>query len=177
MNIGESHIKQITTQSYAKSPQIQGVEIKELPFYLTEDGSFLEIVRFHDDGTLKDFPHFSPKQISQAVLLPGSIKAFHLHYNQADLWFIHPRCQFLVGLFDVREDSDTYEFQMRITLGGGKARLLYIPPGVAHGLANLTQEKQSMIYFTDQFFDASNPDEHRLSHDYLGTDFWEIHPG
>ena len=66
---------------------------------------------------------------------------------------------------------------MRFALGAGKARLLFIPRGVAHGVANLSSRPASIIYFVNRAFDAENPDEHRLPWDVIGAAFWSIQPG
>jgi dTDP-4-dehydrorhamnose 3,5-epimerase len=66
---------------------------------------------------------------------------------------------------------------MRLVLGSGKARLLLIPRGVAHGVANLSSQPAAVIYFVNQAFNLERPDEHRLPYDLLGEDFWSIRPG
>ena len=88
-----------------------------------------------------------------------------------------PYDRILVGLLDARKDSPTYNRSMRLVLGAGRAQALYIPRGVAHGLANLWQNPASMIYFVNQCFDPNNPDEHRLPWNTLGEDFWTIRKG
>jgi dTDP-4-dehydrorhamnose 3,5-epimerase len=108
---------------------------------------------------------------------PGTIKAWHLHQRQDDLWFVPPHDRLLVGLLDAREHSPTYRGRQRIVMGAGRARLLLIPRGVAHGVANLSGRPASVIYFVNQPFDPQNPDEHRLPHDLVGEDFWRITPG
>jgi dTDP-4-dehydrorhamnose 3,5-epimerase len=108
---------------------------------------------------------------------PGTIKAWHLHERQDDLWFVPPQSRLLVGLLDVREGSPSYDVPMRFVMGAGKARLLFIPRGVAHGVANLTQQPASVLYFATEPFNSAHPDEHRLPWDTLGPDFWTIQPG
>jgi dTDP-4-dehydrorhamnose 3,5-epimerase len=110
-------------------------------------------------------------------MLPGTIKAFHLHFNQEDVWFVMPYDRLLIGLFDARENSKTYKQSMRFVMGAGRAQILYLPRGVAHGLANIWQQPANMIYFVNQQFDANQPDEQRLPWDTLGADFWEIKKG
>jgi dTDP-4-dehydrorhamnose 3,5-epimerase len=105
-------------------------------------------------------------------LLPSAIKGWHLHYNQEDIWFVFPDSHLLVGLWDLREDSPTKNQTMRITLGGGKSQLLYIPRGVAHGTVNLSSRNADLIYFINQQFSLDQPDEHRIPWDTLGEDFW-----
>ena len=66
---------------------------------------------------------------------------------------------------------------MRFVLGAGVAQLLIIPPGVAHGAANVWENPVTMVYFTDQTFNQGNPDERRLPHDLFGEDFWTLKKG
>lgn len=175
--VGEQYRDALHTQSYEPGKRIDGVEIVELRLFGDEGGDFCEITRFVQDGTLTALGEYKPAQISYSYIEPGTIKALHLHRNQDDLWFVPPGDRLLVGLLDVREDSPTYREQMRLTLGAGKARLLYIPRGVAHGVANLSPRPASIIYFVNQAFNAQEPDEHRLPFDLLGDDFWTIRPG
>ncbi|HMP50158.1 spore coat protein [bacterium] len=176
-SIGNDFSKDLSVQDYSKKPVIEGVQIINLNLFVEDGGCLTEIVRLDDNGNLQILPDFKVKQSTFSQMLPGTIKAFHLHYNQEDCWFIMPHDRVLVGLFDARKDSPTYNKTMRFVLGAGRAQLLYIPRGVAHGLANLWQKPASMIYFVNQCFDPNQPDEQRLPWDTLGEDFWEIKKG
>ena len=175
--IGTEYKQDISVQEYTRKPAIEGVQIIDLKLFVDDGGCLAEIVRLDDQGNLELLPEFKVKQSTFSQMLPGTIKAFHLHYNQEDCWFIMPHDRVLVGLFDARKDSPTYNNTMRFVLGAGRAQLLYIPRGVAHGLANLWQKPSSMIYFVNQLFDPAEPDERRLPWDTLGADFWEIKKG
>jgi dTDP-4-dehydrorhamnose 3,5-epimerase len=83
----------------------------------------------------------------------------------------------LVGLLDVRQGSRTTEALMRITLGVAAATLLYIPRGVAHGVANVDTRPGMLVYLANTAFDPNLPDEHRLPYDALGAEFWSKQPG
>jgi dTDP-4-dehydrorhamnose 3,5-epimerase len=175
--IGSEYRGLASTQSYDARSSIDGVTITDLPVFSDEGGDFCEVTRFAPDGTLSLAPGYRPAQISYSLMEAGQIKALHLHRRQDDLWFVPPAHRLLVGLLDVREDSPTYRTPMRLVLGAGKGRLLFIPRGVAHGIANVSTGKGSIIYFTNAAFDPDSPDEHRLPHDLLGADFWTIRPG
>ena len=175
--VGSLYRHGVTTQSYAPKRRVEGVQIVDLQLFSDEGGDFCEVTRFLSDGTLSPLPGFRPAQISYSFMEPGTIKAWHLHRRQDDLWFVPPSPRLLVGLLDVREDSPTYQISMRLALGTGRARLLYIPKGVAHGVANLATHSASLIYFVDRPFDPDEPDEHRLPYDLLGAEFWTIQPG
>jgi dTDP-4-dehydrorhamnose 3,5-epimerase len=175
--VRERYRAAVSTQSYASRPRIEGVQLIDLSLFSDEGGDFCEVTRFLEDGRLSHLPGYRPAQISYSLMEPGTIKAFHLHRNQDDLWFVPPGDRLLIGLLDVREGSATRDLSMRLVLGAGKARLLFVPRGVAHGVANLSPRPASVIYFVTQAFDAQNPDEHRLPYDLLGPDFWTIQPG
>lgn len=175
--IGTDYAKDLSVQDYSKKTTIEGVQLINLNLFVDDGGCLAEIVRLDDDGNLKLLPEFKVRQSTFSQMLPNTIKAFHLHYNQEDVWFIMPTDRLLIGLFDARKDSPTYKQTMRFVLGAGRAQILYIPRGVAHGLANVWQKPAHMIYFVNQHFDANNPDEHRLPWDTLGEDFWHIKKG
>jgi len=167
----------ITTQEYKRQAPIEGVRVIDLRLMLDDGGSFAELVRFNETGSLEAIPDFQVRQCSFSQVLPGAIKAFHLHYNQEDVWFVAPSDRLLIGLIDTRAQSPTLDGVMRIVLGAGRAQLLYIPRGVAHGCANLWPQASSVFYFVNQQFNINDPDERRLPYDIVGRDFWTITPG
>lgn len=175
--IGREYVNDLSVQDYSKKTQIEGVQIIPLNLFVDDGGALAEILRFDDQGNLQILPEFKVKQTTFSQMMPGTIKAFHLHYNQEDVWFVMPYDRMLIGLFDARKDSKTYEKSMRFVLGAGRAQALYIPRGVAHGLANVWQQPANMIYFVNQCFDPNNPDEQRLPWNTLGDDFWDIRKG
>lgn len=166
----------VTVQSYSPKQKIDGVQMVDNPIFSGEDGTFEELARF-DDGMMLKFPDFQIKQINRSIVLPGAIKAWHLHYNQEDIWYVPPQDFILLGLWDVREKSPTSGISQKIVMGAGRARLVYIPRGVAHGAANVSHKESTLIYFVNQCFDAENPDEQRLQWDLLGNDFWTAEKG
>jgi dTDP-4-dehydrorhamnose 3,5-epimerase len=177
LSISTDFRDKVTTQEYGKRQSIDGFKIIDLKLMTDDGGSFTELARIDETGHLEAYPEFHVRQISYSLLLPGAIKAFHLHFCQEDVWFVPPADRLLVGLIDVRADSATRGISMRIPLGGGKAQLLVIPRGVGHGVANLGTVPASIFYFVSQQFDINDPDERRLPYDCLGKDFWSIQPG
>lgn len=110
-------------------------------------------------------------------MVPNTIKAYHIHFNQDDAWFATPNNRILVNLHDIREGSPTFGVHMKLHLGGCKNQLLRIPHGVAHGAANPYTTDQVLFYATSEQFSPTNPDEHRLAWDSFGADVWEITKG
>jgi dTDP-4-dehydrorhamnose 3,5-epimerase len=165
--------KKLFVQDYSKKPVIEGVKIVELRNFVGEDGDFGELMRLTETGESQEFPGFFPRQISRSKVISGSIKAWHIHFAQEDIWHILPGDNLIVGLWDVRKNSPTKDVTMRLALGGGKAHLVYIPRGVAHGASNVSDNPATILYFVNAQFDMNNPDEIRLPWDALGEDFWE----
>lgn len=175
--IGQNFAADLSVQDYSKKTAIEGVQIIQLNMFVDDGGSMAEIIRLDDNGNSLLIPDFKVKQSNFSQLMPNTIKAFHLHYNQEDLWFVMPTDRALVGLVDTRKQSPTYQKTMRFVLGAGRAQALYIPRGVAHGVANIWTQPASMIYLVNQLFNLENPDEQRLPWNTLGEDFWEIKKG
>lgn len=171
-----AYAKILTTQEYGRNLSIAGVIVTPISYYKDDTGEFAELGRFKS-GKLEGIDGFVIAQVSTSVLLPGAVKAFHIHFDQTDAWFVSPHERLLVGLLDTRKDSPTADQKVRMTLGAGTANLLVIPPGVAHGAANPWETPVTMTYFTDRQFNPGNPDEHRLPYDLFGKEFWELKKG
>lgn len=164
-------------QDYTSAPIIDGVKVIELKNHIGEGGDFSELMRVTSNGEMESVPGFNLRQVNRSSMLPGTVKAWHFHLSQEDVWYVPPSGNLLVGLWDLRKNSTTSDVKMRLTLGAGTSRLLLIPRGVAHGAANLSMNPVELFYFMNQQFDIKNPDEHRLPWDAAGRDekgkgFW-----
>jgi dTDP-4-dehydrorhamnose 3,5-epimerase len=176
-DFGADYRDHITTQQYGGTPKIDGVRLIDLRLMADDGGSFAELIRLDENGCVEALPEFKVRQSSYSQVLPGAIKAFHLHFGQEDIWFVPPPDRLLVGLIDCRTASPTYNASMRLVLGAGKAQLLYIPRGVAHGCGNIGVVPATILYYVNQKFDIADPDERRLPWDILGDAFWQMAPG
>ena len=171
-DIDEKARGKIYIQDYSAKPTIEGVKIIPVKNYISEDGDFSEIIRM-EKGKVAGLEDFEVVQLNRSRLLPGSIKGWHLHFQQEDIFYLPPSDFLLVGLWDLRRNSKTNGISMKITLGAGQSSLLYVPRGVAHGMANVSNQDIELFYFVNQQFDFENPDERRLPWDSLGADFWQ----
>ena len=171
-DVSENLQSKISVQDYSKKPVIDGVKIVDVKNFVGEDGDFSELFRINENGEVDNFPGFKIAQINRSKLIPGAIKAWHLHFNQDEIWHVVPSNRLVVGLWDVRANSATNNVSMKIVLGGGISKLLYIPRGVAHGCANFTKKDAELFYFVSNQFDINNPDEKRFKWDENGADFW-----
>ena len=178
MDISPDAKRAFQLQSYGPAVTIEGVGLVTLARHADDGGSLTELARL-TDGRVEGLADFTVRQVNYSELAPGTIKAFHLHVRQTDVWYVPPGDRMLVVLLDTRQGSRTEGARMRLVLGDGASRLLRIPPGVAHGVRNLGPATGRVIYFTDVHFSAepSSCDEGRLPWDFAGADVWEVTRG
>lgn len=160
-------------QDYSSQTIIDGVQIINLKSFPSDEGDFAELIRFNENGEFEQVPGFKIAQMNRTRLFPGSIKAWHMHQQQDEIWYVSPYQQLLMGLWDARRDSPTANKTMRITIGGGRSQMVYVPRGVAHGSANYSTQEVELFYFVNQKFNLDKPDELRLHWDVIGADFWK----
>jgi dTDP-4-dehydrorhamnose 3,5-epimerase len=171
----------LTRQSYASRSPIAGVVLSEVTVARSADGLFAEMARIDEHGGVQGLEAFRPVQWNWSLLQPGAVKAWHIHFDQDDLFIVPPDSTLLVGLVDLRRDSAAAArpTPQRLVLGAGRAYRLLIPRGVAHGLANLGAAPQAILYAVNRFFttDAERTDEWRLPWDQFGAEFWSMGRG
>ncbi|MCS6956472.1 MAG: dTDP-4-dehydrorhamnose 3,5-epimerase family protein [Patescibacteria group bacterium] len=177
LNIIDKIKNKIFVQDYSKKPIIEGVKIFDIKRFVGEDGTFEEITRINEKGCLEVFSEFKLCQINRSKILPGAVKAWHIHYYQEDIWYVGPEDHMILGLWDLRENSSTKDLKMRIVMGATYSRLVYIPRGVAHGVVNVSNKEGTIIYFVNNQFNFQDPDERRLPWDIIGADFWQPEKG
>jgi dTDP-4-dehydrorhamnose 3,5-epimerase len=121
-------------------------------------GFLMELLRSDDDL----FTEFG--QSTFTVAYPGTIKGFHYHENQDDLWFVATG-KALVVLHDLRPKSPTYKQTDTLHAGEGDYKLILVPKGVAHGYKVLSKEPVMLFYHTTEPYNQEKPDEKRLAWD------------
>lgn len=90
--------------------------------------------------------------------IAGCLVGLHYHLHQADYWYV-PFGHARVVLHDLRQGSSTDGATQMIDLGevGGGANEhlgVYIPPGVAHGFASLTD--MAITYLVDGYYNPAD---------------------
>ncbi len=168
---------ELSVQDYSQKLTIEGVKIVNLKRFSGEDGTFEDLLRIDQKGAFELFPEIMIRQINRSKLLPGCIKAWHLHFKQEDIWYIPPEDHMILGLWDVREGSTTKDMTMKVVMGNGVSKVVLIPRGVAHGVVNLGKKSGEIFYFMNNQYDISDPDEQRLPWDRKGAAFWEVEKG
>jgi dTDP-4-dehydrorhamnose 3,5-epimerase len=148
---------------------IGGVRIQLLKIWPDDRGYFLEIIR-SGQGLAHAFPREST-QVSAALSYPGTIKAFHYHRYQTDLWA--PVSGMLqVSLVDLRTGSPTFGARNTMYIGALRPWQVLIPPGVGHGYKIVGVDPALLVYVTDRLYDPA--DEGRIAYDNPRINYdWE----
>ena len=129
---------------------IEGVVLRKLLTNTDDRGFFREIIRVTDEFFKEGFG-----QWSHSLMFDGVIKAWHYHHIQTDWWYVATGV-LRVGLFDLREDSLSYNEAMDFYMGDLQpAKVVKIPPGVAHGCKTI-QGPVNLFYVTSHVY---NPDD------------------
>jgi dTDP-4-dehydrorhamnose 3,5-epimerase len=148
---------------------IEGVRLKPYDLWPDDRGYFLEVIRMQQ-GLAGAFPP-ETTQVSAALSYPATIKAFHFHRLQTDLW-VPMLGMFQVALVDLRADSPTFGLKNTLYLGSLRPWQLLIPPGVGHGYKVIGEGPGVLVYVTNRLY---NPhDEGRIPYDDSSIQYdWE----
>jgi dTDP-4-dehydrorhamnose 3,5-epimerase len=131
-----------------ESASIAGVYVVEPDVHGDERGRFIETYRrsWFPLGREMVQGNRSDKQA-------GALVGLHYHLHQADYWLV-PRGLARVVLHDLRQGSPTEGKTDAFEIGEADSRGVFIPPGVAHGFAALTD--MTITYLVDSYY---NPDD------------------
>lgn len=136
---------------------IDGVCVREMKNLVKSGGDVLcEIFRrdwMLDDGDVD--------QVFQNVMSPGSISAWHVHRFTADRLFASQGVLQIV-LFDGRENSPSHGRLNEFRFGAVRPALVIIPPGVFHGVRNISHEPALLLNLVNRAYRYEDPDHWRL---------------
>jgi dTDP-4-dehydrorhamnose 3,5-epimerase len=149
--------------------RIDGVEIRPYDLWPDDRGYFLEVIRMRQ-GLASDFP-VETTQVSAALSYPGTIKAFHFHKYQTDLW-VPAQGMFQIALVDLRAASPTYGLKNTFYAGALKPWQVRIPPGVGHGYKVIGEGPAMLVYVTNRLYNPQ--DEGRIPYNDSSISYdWE----
>src|SRR5580658_9035160 len=150
--------------------RIEGVEIRPYDLWPDDRGYFLEVTRLRQ-GLAADFPP-ETTQVSAALSYPGTIKAFHFHKHQTDLWV--PAAGMLqVTLVDLRPGSPTFGLKNTMYVGTLRPWQILIPPGVGHGYKVIGEAPAILVYVTNRIYNPQ--DEGRIPYNDPSIQYdWEL---
>jgi dTDP-4-dehydrorhamnose 3,5-epimerase len=141
------------------SDLIEGVRVQAYSLWPDDRGYFLEVARLQQ-GLVSTFAP-ATTQVSAALSYPGTIKAFHFHRHQTDVW-VPAQGMFQVVLVDFRPDSPTFGYKNTMYVGSLKPWQILIPPGVGHGYKVIGEQAAMLVYVTNQLYNPA--DEGRVAY-------------
>lgn len=135
------------------SESISGVYVVEPVIFGDARGSFIETYRRSWIPGAREMV-----QANRGDRQRGALVGLHFHLHQADYWYV-PYGSCRVVLHDLREGSPTDGATQVIDLGARPDgahdhRGVYIPPGVAHGFAALTD--MTITYLVDGYYNPAD---------------------
>ncbi len=156
-----------------ESSEISGVYIVEPTVHGDERGFFVETYR------REWFPQGREMiQGNRGDRQAGSVVGLHYHLHQADYWYV-PYGTARVVLHDLRVGSPTDGATLALDLGRRPDathdhRGVFIPPGVAHGFAAITD--MTITYLVDGYYNPA--DELGVAWDdpQIAADWGVAHP-
>jgi dTDP-4-dehydrorhamnose 3,5-epimerase len=137
----------------AESDVIAGVYVVEPVIHHDDRGLFIETYR------REWFPQGREMvQANRGDRQRGCVVGLHYHLPQADYWYV-PAGRARVVLHDLRTGSPTDGATLTVDLGArddGRHdhRGVFIPPGVAHGFASLTD--MTITYLVDSYYNPAD---------------------
>jgi len=110
--------------------------------------------RFTETYRRSWFPHGREMvQGNRSDKQAGAVVGLHYHLRQADYWYV-VRGTARVVLHDLRLGSPTQDVTLVVDVGDTNEQGVYIPKGVAHGFAALTD--LTVTYLVDQYYDPAD---------------------
>lgn len=136
------------TTDIQHSSTITGVYVCTPRTYADERGMFVETFR-------REWVPGSREMIqaNRADRRVGTLVGLHYHLHQADYWYV-PVGRARMVLHDLRQGGPTDGATLALDLGDDLHRGVYIPPGVAHGFAALTD--MTITYLVDQYYNPAD---------------------
>jgi dTDP-4-dehydrorhamnose 3,5-epimerase len=136
-----------------ESDVIAGVYVVEPVIHGDERGYFIETYRREWFPLGREMV-----QGNRGDRVAGSVVGLHYHLHQADYWYV-PYGSCRVVLHDLRTGSTTDGATQTIDLGrradgSHDHRGVFIPPGVAHGFAALTD--MTITYLVDSYYNGAD---------------------
>jgi len=131
-----------------ESGTIAGVWLVEPTIHGDQRGLFIETYR------REWFPNGREMvQANRANRQAGAVVGLHYHLHQADYWYV-PFGTARVVLHDLREGGPTDGATLALDVSGDNHIGVFIPPGIAHGFAALTD--MVITYLVDGYYNQAD---------------------
>ncbi len=151
-----------------ESDRIAGVYVVEPSVHGDQRGLFIETYR------REWFPNAREMlQSNRSNKQEGALVGLHYHLHQADYWYC-PAGTIRVVVHDLREGGPTDGGTEWFDISGENHLGVYIPPGVAHGFAALTDVV--MTYLVDGYYNPADELGVRYDDPAIGADWGVAEP-
>jgi dTDP-4-dehydrorhamnose 3,5-epimerase len=151
-----------------ESPHIAGVHVVEPTIHGDHRGRFIETYRREWIPGAREM-----LQSNRADRQAGAIVGLHYHLHQSDYWYV-PFGTARVVLHDLREGGPTDGATHVLDLSDENHAGVYIPPGVAHGFAALTD--MVITYLVDGYYNPADELGVRWDDPAVGADWGVTDP-
>ena len=125
--------------------EIRGVFVGELERYEDSRGYFIEI--FREDLLKEKFV-----QANHSHSRGGVLRGLHYHRKQSDAWYVVAG-EAQAMLVDLRTKVDPPKVAS-VDLVDKDPKVIYIPPGVAHGFLAVTDV--DLVYWVTNYYDSTD---------------------
>lgn len=149
----------VDAQGALRAPSIDGVRLRCTRPVPHEDGHLTEIARA--SWTELSDPVV---QVHVSSVLPNRVHGWALHQRCTDRMFVVTGLVKFV-VFDGRQNSPTFGSFVDITLSEKSPGLLFIAPGLYHGMKNMGTSEAMVINMPTEMFDYNAPDSFDLPWD------------
>ncbi len=111
--------------------------------------------RFMETFRSEWFPQVSwaRMQSNRSDSQAGVLRGLHYHFKQVDYWCVTSG-RIRVGLFDLRRNSPSFGKSATIDIDGADPVGVFIPEGVAHGFAALSE--CTLLYIVNNYYDGAD---------------------
>lgn len=134
---------------------LAGLKLIELNVYTDERGFFAE--RFNEGWFERNGLPTRFAQDNHSRSQPGTLRGLHYQVDPAQGKLIGVvRGAILDVAVDIRPDSPTYGKHIAMRLDDEQGRLLWIPPGFAHGFCVVGDTSADVLYKVDQPYNRSS---------------------
>ena len=131
-----------------ESDAIAGVYVVEPSVHGDARGAFVETYRREWVPGAREMI-----QSNRSTKQAGALVGLHYHLHQADFWYV-PSGTIRVVLHDLRAGGPTDGATSCFDISGDDHHGVYIPPGVAHGFAALTDA--ILTYLVDGYYNPAD---------------------
>jgi dTDP-4-dehydrorhamnose 3,5-epimerase len=135
---------------------IDGVHVREQKNVFKRTGILTEV--FRRDWGVDEQP---VDQVFQVLLAGSEISAWHTHQFTLDRLFVS-QGRIRIVLYDGRRGSRTFGRINELQFGDMRPGLVVIPPGVWHGIQNVSAQASLILNLVDRAYSYTDPDHWRL---------------